>query len=131
MDLIQNSGDVLNIVIAVAVALLVLFVCWGLFYLVMTVRNLYKISKEAREGFSKVSEVLSRAKEQLESGTFYLSLISGVVKKGVKFLRDKTGESKDKKKNSKSKKNNSKKTDKAKASKKTATGTAKKKTKKS
>jgi hypothetical protein len=89
--MLQTSGDILNIVIAVSVALLVLFVCWGLFYLVMAVRNIYKISKEAREGFSKVSEILSRTKEQVENGTFYLSLISGGIKKGVNFLRKKTG----------------------------------------
>lgn len=126
--MLQTSGDILNIVIAVSVALLVLFVCWGLFYLVMTVRNLYKISKEAREGFSKVSEILGRLKEQVDTGTFYLSLIKEGIEKGVNFLRKKTG---GKKKTASDKKTNpSKKTKTAKNTTKKATASSKKTTKK-
>ena len=124
MDIIQNSGDILNIVIAVSIALLVLFICWGLFYVVMTVRNFYKISKETREGFSKVSEILSRAKEQVENGTFYLSLAKEGIEKGVNILREKIDGRKQKntsKKNSTSAKKSTTKT-----STKGRTGTTKK-----
>lgn len=109
-NLIQNSGDVLNLVIAAAVALFVLFVCWGLFYMVMVFRNISKITKDTRKGFSRISEILDHVKEQVESGTFYFSLISDGLKKGVEFLRKKTeGGGKSKKANKdQNKKNNTK-----------------------
>lgn len=111
MDLIQNSGDVLNLVIAVAVAVFVLFICWGLFYAILAVRNVYKITQDTRKGFKKVEEVLGEIKEQVQAGTFYISLAKEGISKGVDFLRKKTGSAGDKGKrkstnNNKGKKNN-------------------------
>jgi hypothetical protein len=100
MEFIQNSGDILNIVIAVSIALLVFFICWGLFYMVMVFRNISKITQDTRKGFSRVSEILTLVKEQVENGTFYFSLVSEALKKGVEFLKKKTGDSKSKNKTS-------------------------------
>ncbi|MFW5888155.1 MAG: hypothetical protein ACOCVY_00370, partial [Patescibacteria group bacterium] len=85
------------------------------------VRNLYKISKEAREGFSKVSEILSRTKEQVESGAFYFSLIGKILKKSAGFLKRKAdrGKAKSKKSAKKTPKTKTSATSKAKKSKKT------------
>lgn len=109
MNFIQTSGDVLNLVIAAAVALFVLFVCWGLFYAVLAFRNIYKITKDTRKSFKKVEEVLGEIKEQVQAGTFYISLAKEGISKGVEFLREKTNSSGNKRKSTtntnKSKKN--------------------------
>jgi len=107
-NLIQTSGDILNLVIAAAVALFVIFVCWGLFYTVMAVRNIFKITKDARKNFQRVEEILAQIKEQLQAGTFYVSLLKEGISKGVEFLRKKTGAEKNKKSNNKKKTNRTK-----------------------
>lgn len=103
MNFIQNSGDILNIVIAASIAIFVFFVCWGLFYIITIFRNVSKITKDARKGFSKASEIMDRIKEQVENGTFYFSLVSEGLKRGVDFLKKKTeGSGRSKKNNNKS-----------------------------
>ena len=109
MNFIQTSGDVLNLVIAAAVALFVLFVCWGLFYAVLAFRNIYKITKDTRKSFKKVEEVLGEIKEQVQAGTFYISLAKEGISKGVEFLREKTGSSGNKRKSNSTNNNKSKK----------------------
>ncbi len=128
MELIQNSGDILNIVIAVSIALLVFFVCWVLFYMIIVFRNFSEITGNARKNFSKIGEILDLIKEQVENGTFYFSLITDVFKKGVEFLRKKTKKDGkiDNNSKAKTKKNNTKSTNKTKASKNSSVSASKK-----
>ena len=90
----QTSQDLLNLVIAAAVAGFAFFSCWALFYLIMTLRQGFKAVKEMREWMGKIADVLTVLKEKIEHSSSYLMLIGEGVKKLVEVIRER-GDKKD------------------------------------
>lgn len=109
MDLITSSQDILYLAIAVCVVIFTFFVCWILYYAVFSVRNLFKITKEARDSVEKAHKILSVLKEKLDSTFSYIYLVEEGVKKISDVISEYKKKSTSKKKGSSSKKNNSKK----------------------
>lgn len=109
MDLITSSQDILYLAIAVCVVIFTFFVCWILYYAVFSVRNLFKITKEARDSVEKAHKILTTLKEKLDSTFSYIYL----VEEGIKKISDTIVEYKEKgtkkKSSSSKKKSNSKK----------------------
>ncbi|MFA4941889.1 MAG: hypothetical protein WC582_04875 [Patescibacteria group bacterium] len=101
MYLIQDSKDLLYIVIAFCVLLFTVFSVWLIYYLAMIMRQAYKIVKETREKINKVDEVLKALKEKIEHSASYLVLISEGVKKLVEVIREKSEKRKTTKKKTK------------------------------
>ncbi len=89
--MLETSTDVLKIVLAGSVGLFTLFLCWGLFYFVMTMRNVLLVTREARKVFDKVDDVLEAVKDKIHSSTSYLMIIGEAVKKIVDFLHSSEG----------------------------------------
>jgi hypothetical protein len=94
MNLIQNSGDILNIIIALSVMLLTFFVCWVLFYVAMSLYNVFKITKEAREGLRKAHEVLDFLKKRLKSTLSYVYLLEEIGQKMIELIGNYKGKMK-------------------------------------
>lgn len=88
--MLQTSHDLLNLVIAAAVAGIAFFICWALFYLVMTLRQGFKAVKEAREWMDKVADILDTLKEKVEHSTSYLMLIGEGMKKLVEVIKERS-----------------------------------------
>ncbi|MCD4693904.1 hypothetical protein K8R62_00940 [bacterium] len=86
MSLIQNSGDLLNVIIAISVLLLTFFICWVLFYVAMSLYNVFKITKEAREGLKKAHEVLDFLKKRLKSTLSYVYLLEEIGQKMIELI---------------------------------------------
>ncbi len=82
----ETSADILNIVKAVSIFSLAMLSSWAIYYFTMTLRELFKISKEARGIFSKVEDVVDTIKEKIEHSTSYLLLMSEGVKKLVEVI---------------------------------------------
>jgi CHASE3 domain sensor protein len=101
MFLIQDSQDLLYLVIAFCVLLFTIFSVWLIYYLAMIMRQAYKIVKETREKINKVDEVLKALKEKIEHSASYLILISEGVKKLVEVIREKSEKKKTTKKKTK------------------------------
>ncbi|OGF27833.1 hypothetical protein A2331_07045 [Candidatus Falkowbacteria bacterium RIFOXYB2_FULL_34_18] len=96
----ETSRDILNIVIAISVAGVAFFVCWLLFYFVMTTKQTFTIIREMRDRFRKVDEFASSFKQKLDHSSAYLLLIGEGVKKLVEIAKDyKEGKPKKKRKN--------------------------------
>ncbi|HMB65417.1 MAG TPA: hypothetical protein VKO42_00955, partial [Patescibacteria group bacterium] len=71
------------------------------------IRNLFKITKEARESVDKLHKILANLKEKLDSTFSYIYLVEEGVKKLSDLISDhkkKTSSSKTKKKSSSTKK---------------------------
>lgn len=100
MELIQDSKDLLYVVLAFCVLLFTVFSVWVIYYLAMIMRQAFKIVKETREKINKVDEVLKALKEKIEHSASYLVLIGEGVKKLVEMIKNK-GESKKTKKKTK------------------------------
>jgi len=91
MYLIQDSKDLLFIVIAFCVLWLTIFVAWFIYYLAMIMRQAYQATKDMRERINKIDEIIQSLKEKIEHSASYLSLISEGVKKIAEVVKDKTG----------------------------------------
>ncbi len=87
--MLETSKDVLNIVLAVSIGSLAFFLSWALFYLVMTMRQVYRGVKSLKEKFDRVEEILTAFKEKIENSASYLLLIGEGVKMLVEVMRGK------------------------------------------
>lgn len=98
MYLIQDSRDLLYLVISFCVLWLTIFLAWLIYYLVMIMRQTYKVIKETREKINKVDEIFKSLKEKIEHSASYLVLISEGVKKLVEFIKERSESRKKEKK---------------------------------
>ena len=98
MDLIQNSKDVLLIVIAFCVLWLTIFTAWFIYYLTMIMKQFFQIIKDVRKKIEKVDEVITIAKEKIEHSATYVALIGDGIKKIVELMKDRSEKKTTKKK---------------------------------
>jgi len=94
MYLIQDSKDLLFVVIAFCALWLTVFMAWLIYYLAMIMRQVFQITKEMRERINKIDELIKTLKEKIEHSASYLVLISEGVKKIADIVKDKTGSKK-------------------------------------
>lgn len=97
MSLIQNSQDLLNIVLAFCALWLTIFIAWFIYYMAMMMREAFKITKEMHERVNKVDKLIDSIKEKVEHPTSYLLLIGEGVKKLVELAKKEYGGKKKKK----------------------------------
>lgn len=99
-DLIINSSDLLRVVIAASIAILTILISWGIFYLVMMLRNVLNVIKDVKTITHETKEAVLLFKEKAQSGTYLLKILSEGVKKSVDFVEEKVkkGQSKGKSK---------------------------------
>lgn len=90
MELIQNSKDLLYIVIAFCILWLTIFLAWFIYYLVMIMRQIFQIIREMRERIKKVDDAVKNFKEKFEHSASYLALISDGVKKITDIVKEHT-----------------------------------------
>ncbi|MBI3290717.1 hypothetical protein HYZ76_00375 [Candidatus Falkowbacteria bacterium] len=100
--MLETSKDILWLALAGSIALFTIFVCWALFYMIVMLRNMSKITVSVREKLELVDKILKLVKDKLEKGSNHIALISDSVIKLVGFLMEKKAESK----GSRKKKNN-------------------------
>ena len=81
MQLLQTSGDLLNVMKAFAAFLLALALAFFLYYLTMLVREAFLATKEMRERIHKVDGLITAFKDKIENSASYLLLIGEGVKK--------------------------------------------------
>ncbi len=90
MYLIQDSKDLLYVVLAFCILWLTVFLAWFIYYLSMIMRQTCQIIKETREKINKVDEILKALKEKIEHSASYLALIGDGVKKLVEVIKEKS-----------------------------------------
>ena len=94
MYLIQDSKDLLYVVLAFCILWLTIFLAWFIYYLAMIMRQAYQAIKETREKINKVDEILKALKEKIEHSASYLALIGEGVKKLVEVINQKNKKAK-------------------------------------
>lgn len=104
-DLIYTSGDVLNIVLAAAIALVAILLAWAMFYVAMMLRGVFRIVRDLEFVVKEAKKAISLAKAKAEAGTYLLKIISkgvkdvvGVVEKKREEAKTKAGKKKSKQK---------------------------------
>lgn len=94
MTLINNSQDVLYIIISLSVLGLTFFICWVIYYLAMILKQSFQVVKEMRDRLHKIDGIINAVegvihslKEKIDHGASYLFLIGEGVKKLIEIMK--------------------------------------------
>lgn len=85
-----TSGDILNIVIAICIISLTIFLCVSLYYLISTVKKAHKVINLLEKGLNKAQDVIDVVHGKIKNGGAYLMLATELIKKSFDlFLKKK------------------------------------------
>jgi hypothetical protein len=85
--MIYESIDILWLTISVCIALLTLFSCWGIFYIVQIIRRSSKMFKGVEQMIANINEVIKTTKEKIEHSAAYVSIIADGLKKVMEIAK--------------------------------------------
>lgn len=84
-----TSLDVLNLVLAVCVAVLTFFLCWAIYYFIASVQRINRITKRIEGGVAKAEELVNIAKDKLKNSSAYFMILGEIAKKAMEFVQEK------------------------------------------
>jgi len=84
-----TSIDVLNLVLAVCVAVLTFFLCWAIYYFIASVQRINRITKRIEGGVAKAEELVNIAKDKLKNSSAYFMILGEIAKKAMEFVQEK------------------------------------------
>jgi len=99
----STSGDILNIVLAVCVVIITLFLSIAIYYLISSIQKIHKVVRRVESGVLKAEEVISLVREKIKNGSAYLMIMAEIAKQALEFAKKKDW-SKDKNQDSQKKK---------------------------
>ena len=98
MPPINDSKDLLYVVISLCVLLFTIFSCWAIYYLARILQQMFRAIKETRDRLSRLDELFKILKEKIEHSASYLPLIMEGVKKLVELMKNRAEKKKRSKK---------------------------------
>lgn len=99
----STSGDILNIIIAVCVVALTVFLCLALYYLISSVRKTHKVINLIEKGVSQAESVITMAKDKIKSSSSYFMILGELAKRAMDYFIDKKRDNDEEKKTKKKK----------------------------
>lgn len=99
----STSGDILNLVLAVCVAALTIFLCTSLYYFISSFKKVHQLLRIIESGVNKTEELINLAKDKIRNGGAYLMILGELAKKAMDYFSDKGIKKKTDKKTSKKK----------------------------
>lgn len=92
----STSIDILNLVLAVCIFFLTIFLCWAMYYFIALIYTVKKITRKAELGIEKAEEVVDIAREKLKNSSAYFMILGEIAKKAMEFVQTKKEEAKTK-----------------------------------
>jgi Na+-transporting methylmalonyl-CoA/oxaloacetate decarboxylase gamma subunit len=114
----ETSKDILNLVLALSIVGISVFVCWLLYYLIASMKKLHDVVNLFQKTLTSANELVNNAKKKLKDSSTHLKLIGMLVQKIVEEVQDRSKKGRSKKDRSKKRKSSVKKNTKNKTSKK-------------
>ena len=94
----STSIDILNLVLAVSIAFLSFFLCWAIYYFVVSAQMIHRLVKRIELGVTKVEGVIETAQDKLKNSSAYFIILAEIAKKAMEFVKEKKEEKKSTKK---------------------------------
>ena len=103
----ETSKDVLNLVLAVSIIGITVFICWLLYYFIASIKKLHDVISLFQNTLKSLSELVDNAKKKLKDSSTHLKLVGALVQKVAEevYSRTKKKRKTNKKTNSKTSKN--------------------------
>lgn len=96
--MLETSKDILNIALAVWTGILTFFLCWLLYYLIASIRNVKNITDGVKDKLKKVDEIIDKIHDKIEKTSSNIGLLTEVIKRGIGAFLDTQNEKRGKKK---------------------------------
>lgn len=87
--MLNTSRDILNLVLAISVAGLSVFICWALYYLIVSIRSVYKVLKEVEDLVQKLGDLTRFMRDKIESGAAVFNNLSEKANDLCQTIKDK------------------------------------------
>lgn len=84
-----TSGDVLNLVLAVCVAVLTVFLSIAIYYFISSAHKIHKLISLAERGIIKAEELVSLLRDKVKNGSAYLMLFAEIAKQAMEYAKNK------------------------------------------
>ena len=84
--MLENSKDLLYIVLSFAVLWITVFLCWLIYYLVSILRNANEMVEELRERFRGIEDAIRSIRDKMEHATSTLSFVSEGVMRLIQYF---------------------------------------------
>ena len=94
----STSIDILNLVLAISIAALSFFLCWAIYYFVVSAQMVHRLIKRIELGVTKVEGVIETAQDKLKNSSAYFMILAEIAKKAMEFVKEKREEKKTTKK---------------------------------
>lgn len=98
--MLENSNDLLNIVIAFCVLWFTIFLCWMIYYFAMILKRIYRVMETFTETLEAVEGFFTKAKEKVNSFGTTLATMVELGKKGFDYVSEKRSQKSKNKKTS-------------------------------
>ena len=85
---ISSTQDVLFVTLAAGAALVAIFLCWTLYYLILNLRDIHVVTKDARERLEKFWEVIDLIRDKLQVGGAVFTLAARGIKELAEYVRE-------------------------------------------
>lgn len=103
--MLETSRDILNVSIAGAVIVLVIFLCFALYYLIANLKRINRISGQIEKGVTKIDNLIDLIKNKVNQSSSYLFLFGKLIEKAMSYFISKK-DKKNEEENSKNSKKN-------------------------
>jgi len=100
----ETSKDILNLVLALSVVGISVFICWLLYYFIASIKKLHDVVSLFQKTLTSANELVNNAKKKLKDSSTHLKLLGMLVQKIVEEVQGRSRKRKSSvKKNTKNK----------------------------
>lgn len=85
----STSSDVLNLVLSICLVSLTFFLCWAIYYFIVSAQRIYRLIKRVEAGVAKAEEVIDIAKDKLKNSATYFMILGEMAKRAMEFVQEK------------------------------------------
>jgi uncharacterized protein YoxC len=89
----ETSRDVLNWILSISILGLAVFICWFMYYLVASLRAVYKMIAEVQDMLEKVSNLSNLIKEKIEEGAATFGNLNNKLTELIETVKEKLSHS--------------------------------------
>ena len=86
--ILENSKDLLYIVIAFSVLLLTIFTSWAIYYMAQILKQARDTFRDVRSALTLFEKLLSSIQLKIESSSSHLAFLVESVKQGMQFVNE-------------------------------------------
>ncbi len=87
--MIENSKDILYIVLAFCALWLTIFICWMIYYFAMILKKIYQVTETFTKTLEAMESFFNKAKEKVNSFGATFSTLVELGKKGFDYVQEK------------------------------------------